>query len=171
MYLLSVSPPVYSSTPRSNVCSSCHLPVDRIITHHQRCVLSPSPSHDSCEIRKKVIISIYPRTVPLPKITHLPLPSASVAVNKETCIFSNPLSESPTVTHVKPVNVVFTCNNCNMSLWLMVRIQSLRISRKAIKWSSYLQRHMCRISGQSKKTLSNNSIKCGKPFIGYSTIN
>ncbi len=30
---------------------------------------------------------------------------------------------------------------------------------------------MCSISGQSKKTLSNNNIKCGKLFIGYSIIN
>ncbi len=33
---------------------------------------------------------------------------------------------------------------------------------------------MCRISGHNKnkkKTLSNNNIKCGKLFVGYSTIN
>ncbi len=69
--------------------------------------------------------------------------------------------------HIKPVNVVFIWINRIMSL-PYVWTQNLRISRKAINSSIFPPRTF-RISGQSKKTLSNNKIKCGKLLIGYST--
>ncbi len=55
-------------------------------------------------------------------------------------------------------------------VYLTVWTKNLRISRKAINLSIFHLKTY-RILGQSKRTLSNNNIKCGKLFIGYSTIN
>ncbi len=45
-----------------------------------------------------------------------------------------------------------------------------RVSISGSNKTSILHPKNCFISGQSKKILSNNNIKCSKPLIGYSKI-
>ncbi len=58
-----------------NVCSSCHLLVDPHYSSSKMCAFSHLPSTISCETKNKVIVTINPRTVPLPLILsyHYPL--------------------------------------------------------------------------------------------------
>ncbi len=58
----------------------------------------PSPSHDLLRNKKQGCNLYRSKNYSIAQDTHLPLPSASVVVNKETCLLSNPLSESPSVT-------------------------------------------------------------------------
>ncbi len=58
----------------------------------------PSPSHDLLRNKKQGYKLHHPQNYSITQDTHLPLPSAPVAVNKLSCLPANPLSESPSVT-------------------------------------------------------------------------
>ncbi len=62
---------------------------------------------------------------------------------------------------------MFTCNNRNMRLSYGATESQ---HQWAIKRASSIRR-LVAFRGKTKKLLSNNNIKCGKLFVGYSTIN
>ncbi len=57
-----------------------------------------SPFHDLLRNKKQGYISHLSNNCSIALATHLPLPFASVSVNKDTCVFSNRLSEFPSVS-------------------------------------------------------------------------
>ncbi len=69
--------------------------------------------------------------------------------------------------HVKQVNVVFTCNNHNMSL----PYGTNPVSASVTLCDKTSIRRLVAFRGKISLTLSNNNIKCGKLFIGYSKMN
>ncbi len=106
-------PPVCLPTPRSNVHSIHHLPVDPLSLSFIRgvCYLQ-SPFHDLLQNKISGYTFNQSKNDSIVRITHLPTPFASVAVNKDCYIVSNPSSESPSITKTR--RNMISCNRTQM---------------------------------------------------------
>lgn len=97
VYLPSVSPPVCSSVFRPNVCFGCHLLVEIIITCQIGVCCFPSQFHDLLWIKKQGYSYHLSKNCSIALDTHLPLPSASVTVNKNPVYILSTESRSAAV--------------------------------------------------------------------------
>ncbi len=79
---------------------------------HPRCVYLQFPFHDLLQNKISGYTLNQSKNDSIVRITHLPTPFASVAVNKDCYIVSNPSSESPSITNTRR-NMIL-CNRTQM---------------------------------------------------------